>query len=293
MRRTALLACTGLAALLLTACATQLVEAPPSELRPAGGKSLVFQQKSLAPASGERAITAADLRAGDILLSAEASLRSSGIRIVTLAPVSHSAIYLGDDQVAEALGGGVGLRSVPAMLAEESVIAVYRHPRVDAELGGRIAAEARARVGRGYDFVGAFLYVPFSAQRQACELPALPTPLRQACISLLASVQLGVREPEERFFCSAFVLEAYRDAGLPLTQARARWLTPADILHMREGDVSALPVEQPLVYVGHLKKTPWAMDMPAFELPLPSSYPIPVLPPGQAVPDPSPRLPAP
>lgn len=280
-------------AALFTACATQLAEAPPSELRPAGGKSLVFQQKSLAPASGERAITAEALRTGDILLSAEASLRSSGIRIVTLAPVSHASIYLGNEQVAEALGGGVGLRSLPAMLAEESVIAVYRHPRVDAALGERIAAEARVRVGRGYDFVGAFMYVPFSAQRQACELPALPTPLRQACISLLASVQLGVREPEERFFCSAFVLDAYRDAGLPLTQARARWLTPADILHMREGDVSALPVEQPLVYVGHLKTTPWAMEMPAFELPMPRGYPIPVLPPGQPVPGLAPRPAAP
>ena len=278
MRRALLLAYFGLAALLLAACATQLAEAPPSERQPAGGKTLVFQQKSLAPASGERAITAGDLRTGDILLSAEASLRSSGIRIVTLAPVSHAAIYLGDAQVAEALGGGVGLRSLPAMLAEESVIAVYRHPRVDAALGERIAAKARERVGRGYDFVGALMYVPFSAQRQACELPALPTPLREACIGLLASVQLGVREPESRFFCSAFVLDAYRDAGLPLTQARARWLTPADILHMREGDVPALPVEQPLVYVGHLKTTPWAMELPAFQLLLPPGYPIPVMP---------------
>jgi cell wall-associated NlpC family hydrolase len=279
MPSAASLSCSGLAALLLAACATQLAEAPPSAAQPAGGKALAFQQKSLAPASGERAITAAELNSADILLSAEASLRSSGIRLLTFAPVSHAAIYLGDASVAEALGGGVGLRGLPAMLAEESVIAVYRAPGVDAAVAARIVAEARARVGRGYDFAGAVLYLPFSAQRQACELPGLPSPLRDACIRLLASVQLGVREPEERFFCSAFVLDAYRDAGLPLTTARARWLTPADILHMREGDVPALPVAQPLIYVGHLKTTPWAMELPAFQLLLPRGYPVPLLPP--------------
>jgi hypothetical protein len=39
-------------------------------------------------------------------------------------------------------------------------------------------------------------------------------------------------------------------------------------MHMREGDVSPLPVEQRLVYVGHLKPTPWALDVPVLQMPI-------------------------
>jgi hypothetical protein len=268
----------ALLTLALTSCATQLTQAPPSPAQPAGGAALAFQQKSLAPAGGVLRIGPESLRMGDILLSAEAAPLSSGIRIVTVAPVSHAAVFVGGDAVAEALGGVVRLRSVPTLLAEESVVAVYRLPRLTEAQAQRVAELARSRVGLHYDFVGAFLYVPFSVQRQACELPTLPTPLRDACIRLLAGAQLGLAEPEDRFFCSSFVLDAFGDAGAPITQARPRWLTPADILHMREGDVPALPVQQPLIYVGHLKTTPWALDLPAVQLPLPPGYPVPLAP---------------
>jgi hypothetical protein len=69
-------------------------------------------------------------------------------------------------------------------------------------------------------------------------------------------VQLGASSNDQFFFCSQFVLEAYRQAGLPITDAEPRWLTPRDILHMRQGDVPSVKVRQALVYVGHLKYTP-------------------------------------
>ena len=49
--------------------------------------------------------------------------------------------------------------------------------------------------------------------------------------------------------------------------------SPEDIMHMRAGDVSSLPVEQPLIYVGHLKFTALAMPLPGLWIPvlLPSS----------------------
>jgi hypothetical protein len=46
-------------------------------------------------------------------------------------------------------------------------------------------------------------------------------------------------------------------------------VSPEDIMHMRAGDVSSLPVEQPLLYVGHLKFTTLALDLPGLKLPLP------------------------
>ena len=244
----------------LAGCATGLVarsDGPPST---GSDPAFAFQNKRLAPLEGPHIIAPAALRDGDILLSAEAAPLSSGIRLFTLAPVSHAAVYVGEGEVAEALGGGVRLRTVARMLDEESVIAVFRHPQLDAAAAQRIRDTARSRIGLHYDYVSTFLYIPFALQRHACELPVLPAFLRGACVTVLARVQLGLPGPKDRFFCSSFVLDAYADAGVPLTTARSTWHSPADIMHMREGDVAALPVKQPLVYVGHLKTTPWATD---------------------------------
>jgi cell wall-associated NlpC family hydrolase len=253
--------------LALLGCATGLVEPAAGAGQP-GGKVFTFQQKSLAPASGAQMIEPSELRTADIVLSAESSPLSSGIRFFTMAPVSHAALYVGDGQVAEALGGGVRLRTVEKMRAEESVIAVFRHPRLDEATAQRIAAIARGHVGKPYDYVGTFLHLPYALERTACELPLLPGFLRGACVSLIAGVQLSLAGPGERFFCSSFVLDAYRDAGAPITKAEPKWISPADIMHMREGDVSPLPVEQRLVYVGHLKPTPWALDAPVLQMPI-------------------------
>lgn len=254
--------------LALLGCATGLVEPAPGAGSPTTGKVFAFQQQSLAPPGGAQMIEPGALRTADIVLSAEESPLSSGIRFFTRAPVSHAALYVGDGQIAEALGGGVRLRTVEKMLAEESVIAVFRHPRLDEATAQQVAAIARSRVGQPYDYVGTFLHLPFAVERTACELPLLPGFLRGACVSLIAGVQLSFAAPGERFFCSSFVLDAFSEAGVPITKAQPKWVSPADIMHMREGDVSTLPVEQRLVYVGHLKPTPWALDVPVLQMPL-------------------------
>jgi hypothetical protein len=76
----------------------------------------------------------------------------------------------------------------------------------------------------------------------------------------MAAIQLGAIK-NDRFFCSQFVLEAYRHAKLPLTTADPRLISPADLLHMREGDVPSVRTEQSLQYVGHLKAGQMATDV--------------------------------
>jgi cell wall-associated NlpC family hydrolase len=260
----------ALAALLAIAgCATQIAERPASD-REAGrpGTALAFQRKSLTPTDGGRLARVEDLLPGDILLSADAGIASAGIRLLTTSPVSHAAVYAGDGEVAEALGGGVRLRTMAKVMNEETVVAVFRHPALDDERATRLVAFAREQVGKQYDYVGVMMHAPFALQRRACELPGMPTVLREACLSMLATFQL-IHGGDDRFFCSQFVLEAYRMAGLPLTRARPHWVSPEDIMHMRAGDVSSLRVEQPLTYVGHLKFTSLALDLPAVKMPLP------------------------
>ena len=257
------------ALLAMAGCATRITHRPSADQDTGRlGKALTFQRKSLTPTDGGRLARVEDLLPGDILLSADPGIASAGIRLLTTSPVSHAALYVGDGEVAEALGGGVRLRTMAKVMEDESVVAVFRHPALDDELASRVSAFAREQVGKPYDFVGVMMHAPFALQRRVCELPGMPTVLREACLSMLATFQL-IHGGDDRFFCSQFVLEAYRMAGLPLTRARPHWVSPEDIMHMRAGDVSSLPVEQPLVYVGHLKFTTLALDLPGLKLPLP------------------------
>ncbi|HET9024336.1 MAG TPA: YiiX/YebB-like N1pC/P60 family cysteine hydrolase, partial [Burkholderiaceae bacterium] len=256
------------ALLVLAACATRIADRAADGPAGASGKAIAFQRKSLTPTDGGRLVRPEDLQAGDILLSADPGIASAGIRLFTISPVSHAAIYVGDGEVAEALRGGVRLRGIDRVLEEESVVAAFRHPALDEDRARQMSRFAREQVGKPYDFVGVMMHAPFALQRRVCELPGVPTLMREACLSTLATFQL-IHGGDDRFFCSQFVLESYRVVGLPITRARPHWVSPEDIMHMRAGDVSSLPVEQPLMYVGHLKFTGLAMPLPGLSIPLP------------------------
>lgn len=247
----------GLALLLvLTACATRFSD-------PQGHRAPGLQVQNrllLTPANGGRRITAAELKAGDIILSSANALTSIGIRALTVAPVSHASLYLGGDQIAEAVGAGVRIRSTADFMAEESTIVAFRHPGLRPEHADAMRGFANQHNGKKYNLVGIVLQAPFTLQRQYCELPLVPSLVRDFCIRGLAAIQLGAAR-NDRFFCSQFVLEAYQQAKLPLTSADPRLVSPADLLHMREGDVPSVRTEQALQYVGHLKSGPAATDM--------------------------------
>jgi len=235
---------------LLAACATGF---QTSETRPT--PTLGFQSMALNPGNGGQLVNGAALKPGDIILTADNGLTSSGIRLATLSPVSHAAVYLGDNQVVEAVGEGIRRRTVADVLAEEVTVVAFRHPGITAEHVARMNAFATQHVGQKYNYVGIMLQAPFTIERRACELPLVPSLVRDFCIRGVAAVQLGLGR-NDQFFCSQFVLEAYRTAGLPLTDADPRLINPGDLLHMREGDVPSVRIHQALQYVGHLKSPP-------------------------------------
>jgi Permuted papain-like amidase enzyme, YaeF/YiiX, C92 family len=238
-------------ALGLAGCATQVDVAPDS-----GVPSLRVQQRlALTPGNGGLQITPDDLRAGDIVLSSTHSVVSMGVRLITVAPVSHAALYLGQGQFVEAVGAGVRLRSTQEYMDGESTIVAFRHPGVGDEQVAALNEFAQRHAGKKYNTAGIVLQAPFSIGRQTCELPLIPGLVRDYCIRGLAAIQLGAIQ-NDRFFCSQFVLEAYHHARLPLTSADPRLISPADLLHMREGDVPSVRTEQSLQYVGHLKAVP-------------------------------------
>lgn len=237
-------------ALVVAGCATRL-EPGSAET----GLRLRIQDSTLAPGRGGDLIGVSALAPGDILLSSVGTLQSAGIQLATFAPVSHALVYLGNGVVAEAVGEGVRVRTVGAVLESEQMVVAFRDPQLTPAQAVRLREWSLAQVGTRYNTVGVLLSAPFVIDRRVCELPLVPGPVRDACVRGFATVQLGASS-NDRFFCSQFVLEAYRQAGASLSDADPRWVSPADLLHLREGDVSTLAAARPLRYVGHLKYTP-------------------------------------
>lgn len=239
----------------LTGCATGVATDTAS-----GAPELHLQNRLLlTPSNGGQRITPHALQAGDIILSSTQGVTSIGIRLLTVSPVSHAALYLGNDEVAEAVGSGIRTRTMREFMDDESTIVAFRHPGVRTEHAQAMRSFAQSHAGKKYNTLGVVLQAPFTLQRQYCELPLVPSLVRDACIRGLAAIQLGVAR-NDRFFCSQFVLAAYQQAKLPLTDADPLLVSPADLLHMREGDVPSVRIEQSLQYVGHLKSGPVATE---------------------------------
>lgn len=242
-----------LGVLALAGCATDVRQVRDETDRVDGTRQqIVMQNPALTPQNGGRLIDVSALETGDILLSAGKGITTYGVRLFTTAPVSHAALYVGDGDLIEAVGEGVRRRSLEESLDEEAVVVAFRRPDLQADQASEIVKFAEAQVGKKYNHLGVLLHAPFSLERRLCELPVLPTVLRDACLRGVATIQLGAVS-DKSFFCSQFLIEAYRVAGVPITDADPRWVSPVDIMHMREGDVPSMPANRALAYIGHLK----------------------------------------
>src|SRR5688572_8114304 len=243
----------ALLTVLLQACATRL-ELPRANSESAN-PALRFQTSSVVPQAEEEALTLDRLQPGDIILTSASTLRSAGIRLMTWSSVSHAALYIGEGRIVEALGSGVHVRSLDELLLEESIAVVLRYPGLRPDQQVQLTDYALEKAGARFNFVGVTFQVPFSVVRRACELPLLPGAVRDTCVRSVGALSY-LAASETQLFCSQLVMQAYQHAGVQVTDADARLITPADILHMREGDVPSVAVRQPLRSVGHLKYDP-------------------------------------
>ena len=238
------------AAVWLSACATEWHKRQAEDGREV--MRLHTVRNSTLPESGMIKIGEQDLKAGDILFSSEPSVQSLGIRLFSNAAVSHVFLYLGDGEIAEAVGAGVRIRRLDEALKESNLTAAFRRPDLTEENIAALRDFARQQNGRRYNFLGIVKQVPYSLARNACELPVIPRRIRRFCLNTMAAVMIP-SFGNQRFFCSQFVIEAFNRAGKPLTSKSPEWLDPADILHMREGDVATFTPKARLNYVGHLQ----------------------------------------
>ena len=94
---------------LLSACTLDVSRSTPSAsaIKPPSQQWAVkFQRQSSVANTTLAEINAQDLLPGDLLFSSSIGVTSLGIRAFSTSSVSHVAIYIGDNQVAEATGAG-------------------------------------------------------------------------------------------------------------------------------------------------------------------------------------------
>lgn len=176
----------------------------------------------LSPLAGGRTVTPAALQVGDIIVSTSNGLTSLSIRLATGGPVSHAYVYIGNpDMIIEALPEGVIEQSIDDALTDDALAVAFRSPALaDGQL---VANYLTSYVGAKYDSWKAFL----AAIRSEDETRL---------------VDLG--ETNSRYFCSELIVDAFAQAGFPLTFASPDSVMPGD-----------LPLLD-LAYVGHLKYQP-------------------------------------
>ncbi len=100
----------------------------------AGAKTwaVKFQHQSSFTEQSIKEITAPDLKPGDLLFSSSLGVTSFGIRVFSTSSVSHVAIFLGDNNVAEATGAGVQIVSLKKAMKHSDKLFVLRVPDLPA-----------------------------------------------------------------------------------------------------------------------------------------------------------------
>jgi hypothetical protein len=185
-------------------------------------KSYIPATIPLDPASGGQSIGVDALQVGDIILSTTPEFISSAIRRATKSDVSHAILYIGDGEVVEAVASGVVRRPLADAISASYAAVALRDPKLTSGQAAAIRKSALGWVGKKYD---TFALVDQGIRKVSGKDPEW-------------------RDPEA-FFCSELVLQAYADAGEPLTTVAPDQSAPQDVV--------TVYLSKKLEYVGHLK----------------------------------------
>ena len=199
----------------------------------------------LTPDNGGRSIGTSALRTGDIIVSTTEQVTSAAIRAATNSPVSHTAMYVGDGMVVEAIGSGVVNRGLDDALADDTLAVVLRAPDLSLEQALRLRDYVGRQLDKPYAYLTLFRAGGFQVVESLCS--KFSEPEHMACLWAVWPLWFERREPNT-FFCSQLVIDAYAAIGLPLVDQAGSETTP--------GVVAELTLSGTLKYVGHLLYPP-------------------------------------
>ena len=139
--------------LLLSACTVDISQ-PDSSATAVNAEAktwaVKFQHQSSFTEQSIKEITEPDLKPGDLLFSSSLGVTSFGIRVFSTSSVSHVAIYLGNNNVAEATGAGVQIVSLKKAMKHSDKLFVLRVPDLTPQQATEITAFANKIKDSGY-----------------------------------------------------------------------------------------------------------------------------------------------
>ena len=158
-----------------------------------------------------------------------------------MSAVSHAALYIGDEQVVEAICEGVVLRDLDLSLRDDRLAGAYRVPELTQEQALRVRDFVGMNLGKPY-WVGLAAGAGLSYGVRNSKVLRAVVCLK---VNICSDSDIPVPKNQDSFFCSQLVLEAFKNAGVPLVSIPSSHVAPADI--------PDLWAKKPLLYVGHLK----------------------------------------
>lgn len=179
---------------LLSACTVDVSRSAPSAsaIKPPSQQWAVKLQRQSSVANNTLTeINAQDLLPGDLLFSSSIGVTSLGIRAFSASSVSHVAIYIGDNQVAEATGAGVQIIPLQQAMQHSDKLFALRAPDLTPQQAAGIKNFAYKNRNSGYNYRGIIEFVPFMVTKRLCSLNPFSKDFRQQCVNGLAKAQLS------------------------------------------------------------------------------------------------------
>ena len=158
-----------------------------------------------------------DLKPADILLSTGSAKASAMIRTGTISRYSHAALYIGNNQIIEAIGSGVMLQSLNDAMSDDTLMTVYRRLRMSDGQGLQVIRYVKQQVGKRYDYSGA-------AGGGVTSGSGIIIGIFLSPIVVVAGISADLynrHNPDASFYCSELVAIAFEKAGVPLGSGAA------------------------------------------------------------------------
>lgn len=183
------------------------------------------------------------LRKADIILTTGDHKVSEIIRNAIGSDVSHSMIYLGNEEVIEAVENGVERNAWKTSSQEVTLAIALRRRNMDEAARNAVAEAALKYKGLPYDVAGAIGSGMYGDRRGGVLASMACTVLPIGCAIATSEINRNARDEnaDSKFFCSELVSRSFTAAGYPIIDGKATNATPATIR-----------VSTSLMYVGHL-----------------------------------------
>jgi hypothetical protein len=149
-------------------------------------------------------LDAEKLSPGDIILSTSFEKSSLLIRLLDCSPYSHAALYIGDNQYAEAVGLGIRVRSISTILQKRIKVIRLKNSENNETL--KIANKA-------VDCANKYLHLPYWIKG----------------VLLIKFLRVN-NDSQRNYFCSHFVAQCYYDAGIRFAgNCKPEKISPKDL----------------------------------------------------------------